>query len=271
MVIEEAKQVYRLACLELRGGNQMGTYAVQLPGLDGWVSCRPLHPSPYGGDLYYMSACSHGIVARIVLADVSGHGEMISVAAIRLREALLQHIDNWDQSMLIRQLNDSLLKDSRQTGFATAFLASFYSSSGEMLFTNAGQMPPLWYRAAAKEWNFLIDTTPLAKEILDLPLGLIPGTSYSQKAVQLEPDDLLILYTDGINESRNQSGEQLGLDRLLSTARSVPTHSAESAGRELLLAVERFRGGVPATDDETVLALQVLSPNALDVGDAGTM
>jgi sigma-B regulation protein RsbU (phosphoserine phosphatase) len=102
----------------------------------------------------------------------------------------------------------------------------------------------------------LYDSTPLSKEIVDLPLGLIAGTSYSQTGVQLEPGDLLLLYTDGVSESYDESGAQLGLDRLLSIARSLPTESAAAAGKELLTAVAQFRGAVPPADDETVVALQ---------------
>jgi phosphoserine phosphatase RsbU/P len=255
-MIEAAEKVHRLACLELRGGNHLAAYSAELPGLEGWVSCHPLRPSPRGGDLYYLSACSHGVIARVVLADVAGHGEGVSSAAVRLHDALRQHVDDWDQSSLIRQLNDSFLKDARKTQFATALLASFYSDSGELLFTNAGHVPPLWYRTATQEWSLLHDSTPLSKEIVDLPLGLIAGTSYSQTAVQLEPGDLLVMYTDGVSESHDESGAQLGLERLLSIARSLPTESAVAAGKELLAAVARFRGTAPPEDDETVVALQ---------------
>src|SRR5260370_6777150 len=256
MTIEEADEVHQLACLELRGGNHLAAYSAELPGLAGWVSCHPLRPSPRGGDLYYLSACSRGAVARIVLADVAGHGEIVSSAAVRLHDALLQHIDEWDQSKLIRELNDNFLKGAQRTQFATAFLGSFYSDSGELLFTNAGHMPPLWYRAAAREWSFLYESTPLSKEIVDLPLGLIAGTSYRQTAVQLEPGDLLLLYTDGVSESYDESGAQLGLERLLSIARKLSTEAAIAAGKGLLAAVAQFRGTVPAADDETVVALQ---------------
>jgi sigma-B regulation protein RsbU (phosphoserine phosphatase) len=256
MITENLEDVYQLACLELRGGNDAASYSAELPGLSGWISCRPLHPSPRGGDLYYMSACSQGIMARVTLADVAGHGEAVSAAAVRLRDALREHLEFWDQSTLVRQLNDTFLKGGRQLQFATAFLASFYSTSGELLFTNAGHLPPLWYRAASGEWSFLADTTPLSKEILNLPLGMIQGTSYSQTAVQLDPGDILILYTDGISEAFDESGEQLGLDRLLSIAQTLPVQSAASAGKELLAAVTRFRGAVPAGDDETVVVLQ---------------
>jgi sigma-B regulation protein RsbU (phosphoserine phosphatase) len=74
--------------------------------------------------------------------------------------------------------------------------------------------------------------------------------------VQLDPGDLLVLYTDGISEARDQSGEQLGLGRLLSIANNLPTHSAAAAGMELLAATARFSGRVPASDDQTVLVLQ---------------
>jgi sigma-B regulation protein RsbU (phosphoserine phosphatase) len=260
---QDAGEVHRLACLELRGGNQLAQYSAELPGLTGWVWCHPLDPSPHGGDLYYLSACSHGVVARVALADVAGHGEVVSAAAVRLREALRQHIDDWDQSALIRQLNETFLKGGEKAQFATAFLASFYSDSGELLFTNAGHMPPLWYRTATQEWSLLYDSTPLGKEIVDLPLGLIAGTSYTQTAIQLEPGDLLVLYTDGVSESCDSSDEQLGLDGLLSIARNLPTESPVAAGKELLAAVTRFRGVVPPADDETVVALQRRAPQAL--------
>lgn len=252
----ETDGVYRLACLELHGGNHLASYPAELPGLLGWVSCRPLEPAASGGDLYYLSACSQGVIARVVVADVAGHGETVSAAAVRLRDALREHLDHWDQSMLIRRLNESILRGAPHSRFATAFLGSFYRESGELLFTNAGHLPPLWYRAATKEWSFLADSTPYSKEIVDLPLGMIEGTAYSQTAVQLEMGDLLLLYTDGISESTDASGEQLGLDRLLSIARDLPVESAMAAGQGLLAAVASFRGAIPVADDETVVALE---------------
>lgn len=256
MLTEGAPEFHRLACMELRGGNHLATYSAELPGMAGWVSCNPLQPSPRGGDLYYLSACSHGVIARVALADVAGHGEAVSSAAVRLHHALRQHVDAWDQAELIRQLNDNFLRGAGHAQFATAFLASFYSDSGELLFTNAGHMPPLWYRASTREWSLLYESTPLSKEIVDLPLGLIVGTSYTQTAVQLEHGDLLLLYTDGISESSDESGAQLGLARLLSIARNLSTESPMAAGKGLLAAVAQFRGAIPAADDVTVVALQ---------------
>ena len=248
-------EIYRMACLEVMGGNQAASYEAELPGLDAWISCRPLLPATRGGDLYYLSVCSKGSISRITLADVSGHGEGVSTLAERLRDSLREHADHWDQSALVRQLNDSFLKISTDGKFATAVLLGHYVDTGEMLFTNAGHPPPLWYRAAVREWMFLEEETPYSKEIADLPLGIIPGTAYTQAAVQLEPGDLLLLYTDGIVESRNDRGEQVGLGGLLEMARGLPRGSASDAGAALVQAVTRYRGSAAATDDETVVAL----------------
>jgi sigma-B regulation protein RsbU (phosphoserine phosphatase) len=246
---------YRLACLELRGGNRAAVYQAELPGLEAWISCRPLRPAIRGGDLYYLSVCSQGSISRITIADVAGHGEDVSILAERLRDALREHADHWDQSDLIRRLNESFLRMSVRGKYATAVLLGHYVETGELLFTNAGHLPPLWYRANLREWTYLQDATPYSKDIADLPLGLIPGTDYTQTAVQLEANDLLLLYTDGISESRDESGEQLGLDRLLAIARGLPDGSASAAGEALVSAVAGFRGAARAADDETVIAL----------------
>jgi sigma-B regulation protein RsbU (phosphoserine phosphatase) len=254
--LETQGEAYRLACLELRGGNRAAVYEAELPGLDAWISCRPLYPAVRGGDLYYLSVCSQGSISRIVLADVAGHGESVSTLAERLRDALREHADHWDQSALIRQLNDSFFRISPASKFATAVLLGHYVETGEMLFTNAGHPPPLWYRSAAREWSLLEDETPYSKAIEDLPLGLISGTAYRQMAVQLEPGDLLLLYTDGLIESVDERGEQLQVEGLLELARGMRVGSAADVGANLVESVARYRGTAAATDDETVVTLR---------------
>jgi len=67
------------------GGNGAESYAAELPGLTAWISSNPMRPSARGGDLHYLSVCSQGSIARVVLADVAGHGDVVSAAAMRLR------------------------------------------------------------------------------------------------------------------------------------------------------------------------------------------
>ena len=259
---EPEGDVYRLACLELRGGNGAAVYQAEMPGLEVWVSCRPLAPAARGGDLYYLSVCSRGSVARVTIADVAGHGELVSASAESLRQALRAYADIWDQSGLVRRLNDSVLNTPAGGQFATAFLLSHYAETGELLFTNAGHPPPVWYRSASREWTYLLDTTPYSREIADLPLGIISGTAYRQTGVQIEQNDLLLLYTDGVSESADPQGARLGPERLLRIANDLPTASAPSAGEAFLEGLARFRGSASAMDDQTVVALRRLPRSA---------
>jgi sigma-B regulation protein RsbU (phosphoserine phosphatase) len=250
----DSANLRRLACLEIKGGNERVDYSIELPGLIAWVSCRPIAPATQGGDLHYLSVCSQGFVSRIALADVAGHGEPVSAAANTLRDLLRKHADEWDQSDVVRELNDSLLRDGAD--YATALLLSHYSGSGEILFTNAGHLPPIWYRAETNEWIFLTDSTSYGDEPANLPIGLIAGTPYSQSAIQFLPQDLLILYTDGVTESTNDAGALLDTKGFLQLAKSIPVGSASDTGQMLLAVVEAFRGASPAADDETLVVLQ---------------
>lgn len=251
----EPGKARRLACLEIKGGNERVDYSIELPGLLAWVSCRPIGPATKGGDLHYLSVCSQGFVSRIALADVAGHGEDVSAAANTLRDLLRKHADEWDQSDAVRELNDSLLRDAG-ADYATALLLSHYSGSGEILFTNAGHLPPLWYRAETNQWTFLTDSTLYAEKPANLPIGLIAGTPYSQTAIQFGWDDLLILYTDGVTESVNDAGRLLDTRGFRELVQGVPVVSASDTGQTLLAALEAFRGASPATDDETLVLLQ---------------
>ena len=251
----------RLACLEIRGGNERASYSIDLPGMTAWVSCRPLTPATRGGDLHYLSVCSQGFVSRITLADVAGHGELVSAVAERLREVLRKHSDAWDQSDVVRDLNDSFLAGAEGLQYATAIVLGYYAATGELLFTNAGHLPPLWYHAVERKWTLMIEAGPYSKEVADLPLGMIPGTPYSQTAVQIGAGDLIVLYTDGVTDSTDHSGAHLDKGGLLGLARSIPLGSASQTGQGLIDLVDRFRGVVPPNDDETVVVLERIIAN----------
>jgi sigma-B regulation protein RsbU (phosphoserine phosphatase) len=256
---ESREGVARLACFELWGGNSKAAHPIELPGLLGWISCTPFGHAPSGGDVRYVSVCSKGQVSRIALADVAGHGGYASSVADRLRRVLQQHTDNWDQSALMRELNEAFERDAKGVQFATAVVLGFYFGTGELLFTNAGHLPLLWHHAESGVWDWLEDRTPYAKAVASLPLGLISGTAYAQTAVELSRGDTLLLYTDGITESRNESGEALGQEGLLALVRGLPVEPREGPvafGDALVARLERFRGFGPRQDDETLVLIQ---------------
>ena len=256
---ESGPGVARLACFELWGGNSMVAHPIELPGLVGWLSSMPFGQAASGGDVHYLSVCSKGQVSRIALADVAGHGESASAVAEQLRQVLRHHTDNWDQSALMRELNDAFQQDAEGDQFATAVVLGFYSETGELLFTNAGHPPVLWRHAETGLWEWLEERTPYARDVAGLPLGLISGTAYAQTAVELSRGDLLLLYTDGITESLNASGEELGLEGWLDLVRGVPADSRQDPaafGAALVKKLKQFRGSRPQRDDETLVLIR---------------
>src|SRR5437867_283722 len=256
---ESWEGVARLACFELWGGNGKAAHPIELPGLLGWICCTPFGHATGGGDVHYVSVCSKGQVSRIALADVAGHGESASSVAERLRRVLQQHSDNWDQSALMRELNEAFQRDAKGVQFATAVVLGFYFGTGELLFTNAGHLPLLWHHAESGVWDWLEERTPHAKAVAGLPLGLISGTAYAQTAVELSRGDLLLLYTDGITESRNESGQELGREGLLALVRGLAVDAPEGPvafGHALGARLKEFRGSGPQRDDETLVVLQ---------------
>jgi sigma-B regulation protein RsbU (phosphoserine phosphatase) len=159
----------------------------------------------------------------------------------------------------MRELNDAFQRGAKGVQFATAVVVGFYSGTGELLFTNAGHLPLLWHHAESGVWDWLEERTPHAKAVAGLPLGLISGTAYAQTAVELSRGDLLVLFTDGITESRNERGQELGQEGLLALVRGLPLDSLEGPvafGHALVARLKEFRGSGPQRDDETLVVLQ---------------
>lgn len=255
---ESSQQPNQIACMEIWGGNDIAETPVELPGLTGWVHSKPKEPATFGGDVYYLSVCSAGLLSRIVLADVSGHGQKASSTAAALRDLLRKHMNTWDQSELMRDINEAFeQRPGASVQYATAAVLSYYSGTRELIFANAGHPPMLWYRAAKKQWDLLNPETPHAERYVEgLPLGLISGTDYVQTAVRLERDDLILLYTDGLSEAMNENEEMLGSEGLLDVAQKLPAEDAVAVGKALLEKVRKFRGNRPSNDDLSLLVLK---------------
>jgi len=242
-------------CSEVWGGNRKIFRTVELASVTAWVASVPLNEGEGGGDLHYMSVCDHDLISRVVLADVSGHGRVVSTMAETLQRLMRENINVWDQSDFMRGLNDTFLLNS-QNKYATAIVLSFHRTTGRLMFSNAGHLPPLWYHARQQTWGWLEgNDDSLAKKGSGLPIGLIPGTDYSQTVAALEPSDLLVLYTDGVTEAENNAGESLDREQLLKWAREAPTESPEALGQALLKRLESFQGRC-RNDDETLIVLQ---------------
>ena len=84
----------RMQCMEVWGGNVRVERHFQTPGLDVWISCQPEGQADAGGDVYYLSSCASGRITRILLADVSGHGELVASTAAGLRDLMRKGREN---------------------------------------------------------------------------------------------------------------------------------------------------------------------------------
>jgi serine phosphatase RsbU (regulator of sigma subunit) len=248
--------------MEIWGGNRRAESPVQSPGIDAWLSSLPYKGDDAGGDIYYVSSCAAGIITRFALADVAGHGQTASAMAIELRNLMRRSINTPDQTRIARALNKSFGELAQAGRFATALLATYYAPSDHLIVCNAGHPRPLWYRASLGRWQAL-DEHPAARspDVANLPLGIITPTRYSQFAVPLEPDDIVVLYTDSLLECADPGGKQIGEAGLLALAARAPCTSAEGIGKSILAGIAAHAAGAPPGDDTTILVLRHTAEN----------
>lgn len=244
--------------MEIWGGNRAIDNAVAVPGLDAWVFARPHQGHGAGGDVHYVSMCSAGKIARVALADVSGHGAEAEGVSRSLRDLMRRHINTPDGARLMRSLNEGFDTLGATGRFATAVFATYFAPSDHLIVCNAGHPRPLWYSAARNEWTALDGSIPdcAARDALprNLPLGVIAPTAYEQFAVALGPGDLALLYTDCLTETRDTSGRMLGETGLLDAARRIGPREPGDFVRRLVDEVVGAQGE-RADDDLTVILL----------------
>ena len=153
--------------------------------------------------------------------------------------------------------------------FATAVVTTFFAPTNYLTLCNAGHPLPLLYRAKARRWSFLENTTESrSKKVANIPLGIADIADYEQFTTRLNVGDLVMCYSDSLIESHSSSGEMLGQRGLLALANDIDVAEPPRAIANLLsriksLAVENLKG-----DDVTVLLFRV-NGSAVRVSLAG--
>jgi len=256
---------HSLRCLEVWGGSDHANHSASVPGMDICVHSRPIGGDA-GGDLYLVSSCSSGLITRILLADVSGHGSSVSALAAALRRAMHRSINTVDQSKIARALNNAFERIGGGSRFATALLVTHYAPSGHLIFVNAGHPPPLLHREGAERWtpierdmdDAIVDPTrDLKVGIRNLPLGIIGDTRYEQFAIKIQPGDRVVCYTDAFSEACDkESGDMLGVSGLVGLlGRADPGDEIDLAPR--VLGTMDREGCEHSDDDHTMLTLRM--------------
>jgi phosphoserine phosphatase RsbU/P len=138
--------------------------------------------------------------------------------------------------------------------FTTAFLAEVDPVTREMRYVNAGHNDPILLRASGQIERLATGGPPFG-----LPLFSDTENAYPSGRAQLQPGDLLFVFTDGVIEAVNDTGEEYGEARLLPCVRSAPQVSASEVLNRVMADVNAFVGYARQHDDITYLVFRVVS------------
>ncbi len=197
-----------------------------------------------GGDYYDLLPTPDGRVA-VVVGDASGHGIaaglLMAIANATLKTAL-----DLDPSpvAVLEVLNRALYRTGDRRAFMTLFYGLLDPDTGTLDFACAGHPFPLLRRAGGE-----IEELGSGQ----LPLGMRAEVELEAFRVVLEDGDLLLLFTDGLAEAVNASGDAFGFDRIRDLLGAVG--SPRAVHDRVLLAFDQHRGQAELTDDLTLVVL----------------
>jgi serine phosphatase RsbU (regulator of sigma subunit) len=219
-----------------------------LPLIAGWQLAAALRPARQtSGDFYDLMELPDGHLG-LLIADVTdkGTGAALFMALSRtlIRTYAFEYPKQPEKALHVA--NTRILLDSRSSMFVTVFYGILDPTSGTLRYCNAGHNPPYLLSAHAE---------PRPLRNTGIPLGIVHDTIWTAETALLGPNDLLVLYTDGITEAQNANGELFEVERLLDAARNSREQTALAVRDAILAAVDRFVGDAAQFDDLTVMTL----------------
>jgi len=224
----------------------------QIEGLD--IAARSIYCDETGGDLYDFLKTNGGNRDSIGIAvgDVSGHGIPAALLMATVRAFLKSRVGQpGSAAEIISDVNLLVTHDTGDTGqFMTLFYALFDTTRQELRWVRAGHDPAALYDPDTDSFSEL-DGRGMA-------LGVDGGYVYREGGViGLSGGQVLLIGTDGLWETHNNSGEMFGKTRLEAVIRqSAPSCAAEILG-SIIQAVQDFRGSAKQEDDITLVVIKV--------------
>lgn len=217
-----------------------------------WQFSAALQPArETSGDFYDFYKLSENKIVFLI-ADVVDKGVAAALLMVLawslLRERIPVYPENPEQVFF--DVNRKMLEILKDLEFITVFLGLLDTSSGRLIYANAGHNPPLWFNYSKK--------TPTQLRRTGLPLGISEDLDWTQSEIILEPGDLLLVYTDGITEACNQLGEFVGLQQLEECVRPIVNESADVIKIKILEKIDTFLENEPPQDDISLLVLKRL-------------
>ena len=155
--------------------------AIEMPGLRGILYSRPCH-GPEGGDVHFASVCGSGLVARLCVADVAGHGQVVAAVGREMHAHLRQSVNRFDDRRVMADLDRRLETEGLRAlpRRPRQLLPSEPAADGGLRRPSPGWL----YRAAEDRWTRL-DAAPVTAGLpRNLPLGTGLGPDYSRQRLR---------------------------------------------------------------------------------------
>jgi len=226
----------------------------QLPpvaGLDYCGCCRPARE--VGGDYYDFLSLPNGKLG-IAIGDISGKGIGAALMMANLQASLRAHASTvHDLAELMGSVNNSLCEASSANRYATFFFGQYDPATRRLSYVNAGHNPPAVLRRSADgiQTRRLEDGGPV--------IGLLRDGLYEQGCLALAPEDVVVLFTDGVSESMNSRDEEWGEARLIESAKAFCGLTALEMLTRIMDGAVAFAASAPQHDDMTLVVLRMVS------------
>jgi hypothetical protein len=230
---------------------QMSLLPREHPVISGWKLWSATRPAnDVGGDLVDYLTPRAGRVG-VALGDVAGKGLGAALLMAKL-QATLRALAPATVSLadLGHEVNSVFCRDGLDNRFASLFYAEIEPDTAIVRFLNAGHNPALVARASGLE--------PLAAS--GLPLGMLATASYAESTVELEQGDLIVIYSDGLTEARNERGEEFGEARLREIAAGLRDLPLPEAGGRVLAEVAAHVNRETPHDDLSLILIRRVRP-----------
>ncbi|MDG1872433.1 MAG: SpoIIE family protein phosphatase [Mariniblastus sp.] len=185
----------------------------------------------------------------IIVADVVGHGIAAALLMAKVSAESRFALATSDTAVeAVAKMNNSL-SGMNIDRFVTLAIALLDLETNKLCIVNAGHMPPIFRTAASGEIE------QIATEEAGLPLGILEDYEYESIEVEIAPGDVVVMYTDGINEAMNSDGEQLTTEAMIEEIKASQAKTPQAVGDQICQAVSRHAGSFPAIDDMCVVCI----------------
>jgi serine phosphatase RsbU (regulator of sigma subunit) len=248
-LLEVQQEKKRLAEeLEVAKEIQLRLHPASSPALPGYDLVGMSFPCfEVGGD-YYDFIEKHDGRFVIALGDVSGKGTGAALLMSSLHAAVrAQTTTRLSSSEIVSEINQYIYDNTPSNRYVTLLYGELDARTHQLIYINAGHNPPLLVRASG-------EVTRL--DVGGFPVGITPDVEYREGWVQLEPGDVLVVYSDGVTESLNEQEEEFGEARLIEVVQKNRGRTAAGLRDRIDEALTRFVGKAKSVDDLTLVILK---------------